>query len=113
MCEEASDAVHVLAGKWTLAVMTKLDEQPMRHTQLHKALDNTMSDKMLTRVLRRLEEAGIIARQVRTGGTLGVEYRLLPFGRALFEPLAELASIWRNSLTESTETEDAQQSLAS
>jgi len=32
-CEEAADVVRALAGKWTLAVIAKLHERPMRHKQ--------------------------------------------------------------------------------
>lgn len=96
-CEEATDVVRLLAGKWTLAVMAKLHEQPMRHNQLRKSLGEGMSDKMLTRVLRRLEQTGIVSRHVTVDAPPGVEYRLLPFGRSLFEPLLELASRWQDS----------------
>jgi DNA-binding HxlR family transcriptional regulator len=95
-CDEATDVVRLLAGKWTLAVLAKLHERPMRHNELRKALDAGMSDKMLTRVLRRLEQTGIVSRHVTLGAPPGVEYRLLPFGRSLLDPLAELASRWRD-----------------
>lgn len=104
-CEEATDVVRTLAGKWTLAVIAKLHERPMRHNQLHKALGSSMSDKMLTRVLRRLEQAGIVSRHITIDAPPGVEYRLLPFGRSLLDPLAELASRWQKSPMESAISE--------
>jgi DNA-binding HxlR family transcriptional regulator len=112
-CEEAADVVRVLAGKWTLAVMAKLHEQPLRHNQLLNALGATMSDKMLTRVLRRLEQTGIVSRHVIIGAPPGVEYRLLPFGRSLLGPLADLATRWQQSPTESAVAEDVERILTS
>jgi DNA-binding HxlR family transcriptional regulator len=104
-CEEAIDVVRLLAGKWTLSVIAKLHERPMRHNQLRKALGDNMSDKMLTRVLRRLEQSGVVSRHVTIDAPPGVEYRLLPFGRSLLDPLAELAERWRDSPAASVDSE--------
>jgi DNA-binding HxlR family transcriptional regulator len=94
--ETADDVVRLLASKWTLAVIAKLCECPMRHNKLRKALGDDVSDKALTRVLRRLEAAGVISRRIVVSTPPGVEYCLLPFGHSLVEPLVELASRWHN-----------------
>ena len=94
--ETADDVIRLLASKWTLSVIAKLHEHPMRHNQLRKALGGDIADKVLTRVLRRLELAGVISRRIVFSTPPGVEYFLLPFGRSLLDPLGELAKLWHD-----------------
>jgi DNA-binding HxlR family transcriptional regulator len=76
-------------GKWTVKIMYSLKERPQRHGQLRRRLGN-VSQRMLTRTLRNLESAGLIARQVRRSKSLAVEYSLTKLGKTFIIPLSSI-----------------------
>jgi DNA-binding HxlR family transcriptional regulator len=78
-------------GKWALK------ERPQRHGQLRRGLGN-VSQRMLTRTLRNLESAGLIARQVTRSKSLAVEYSLTKLGRTFIIPLSSICR-WANRHT--------------
>ena len=73
-------------GRWTPIILFSLKERPHRHGQLRRQL-GTVSQRMLTRTLRNLEAAGLIARRVTQSKTLAVEYSLTQLGRTIIAPL--------------------------
>jgi DNA-binding HxlR family transcriptional regulator len=76
----------VFIGRWTPMVLFSLRERPYRHGQLRRRLGG-VSQRMLTRTLRNLEFAGLVARRVTGSKTVAVEYSLTQLGRTLIVPL--------------------------
>ncbi len=81
-------------GKWTVKIMYSLKKGPRRHGQLRRGLGN-VSQRMLTRTLRNLESAGLIARQVTRSKSIAVEYSLTKLGRTFIIPLRSICR-WAN-----------------
>jgi DNA-binding HxlR family transcriptional regulator len=81
-----------LADKWTLMVLEALEQNgTMRFTRLREAVGG-VSQKMLTRTLRQLEEDGLVTRHVYPVVPPRVDYRLTAMGQGLSESLCDL---WR------------------
>lgn len=85
-----TQAVQMLGDKWTLLVLMMLAERPHRYNELRRRVEG-ISQRMLTRTLRTLEEDGIVTRTVFPTIPPGVEYALSDRGRDLLVPLAGLA----------------------
>jgi DNA-binding HxlR family transcriptional regulator len=83
-------AVRMLGDKWTLLVLMLLAERAHRFNELHRRVDG-ISQRMLTRTLRTLEDDGLVARTVFPTVPPGVEYDLTGRGRELLVPLSALA----------------------
>jgi DNA-binding HxlR family transcriptional regulator len=66
-------ASSIFIGRWTPKILFSLKERPYRHGQLRRQL-GSISQRMLTRTLRNLESAGLIARQVTQSNAIAVEY---------------------------------------
>ena len=81
-------------GKWTVKVLTSLREGPHRHGQLRRRLGD-ISQRMLTRTLRNLEAAGLIARRVTKSKSIAVEYSLTRLGSTFVIPLTRICR-WAN-----------------
>jgi len=84
----------IFIGKWTVKIMYSLKERPQRHGQLRRTLGG-VSQRMLTRTLRNLESAGLIARQVSRSKSIAVEYSLTKLGRTFIIPLGNICR-WAN-----------------
>ncbi len=84
----------IFTGRWTVKIMSSLQEKPRRHGQLRRRLGN-VSQRMLTRTLRNLESTGLIARQVTRSKSIAVEYSLTKLGRTFIAPLASICR-WAN-----------------
>lgn len=81
-----------LGNKWTAAVVDTLaDHETRRFGDVLQACPLTA--KMLTRVLRDLEGAGVVERHAPPGGPAHAAYRLTGRGRALHEHLRAL-QVW-------------------
>jgi DNA-binding HxlR family transcriptional regulator len=76
-------------GKWTVKILTSLRDGPHRYGQLRRRLGN-ISQRMLTRTLRSLESAGLIARCVTKSKSIAVEYSLTKLGRTFVVPLTQI-----------------------
>jgi DNA-binding HxlR family transcriptional regulator len=76
----------IFIGRWTPRVLFSLNERPYRHGQLRRRL-GSVSQRMLTRTLRRLESTGLIDRHVTRSKAIAVEYSLTKLGRTLIVPL--------------------------
>lgn len=66
-----------------------LTKRPYRHGELRRQLGN-ISQRMLTRTLRSLETAGLVARRVMGSRPVAVEYSLTRLGRTLVSPLGSM-----------------------
>ncbi|MFQ6230378.1 winged helix-turn-helix transcriptional regulator [Nocardia sp. NPDC002869] len=67
-----------------------LAERRYRYNELHRSIEG-ISQRMLTRTLRALEDDGLIDRVVYPTVPPAVEYGLTPLGETLLVPLSALA----------------------
>lgn len=79
----------LLADKWTIPVVHELARGTRRFSELQHHL-GTVSPKMLTQCLRRLERHGLVQRTVHAEVPPRTEYALTALGRTLDEPLRTL-----------------------
>jgi len=79
----------IFIGKWTVKIMSSLQEKPHRHGQLRRRL-GSVSQRMLTRTLRNLESTGLIARQATRSKSIAVEYSLTKLGSTFIIPLTSI-----------------------
>jgi DNA-binding HxlR family transcriptional regulator len=89
MIDRTRAALALLDSKWSVAVIILLASGMRRHARL---VDNIpgLSKKVLTSTLRKLEQHGIVARNVYPEIPVRVEYTLTPLGWQLTEPLMAL-----------------------
>jgi DNA-binding HxlR family transcriptional regulator len=93
------DLVELASGRWVLPVMAVLEPSPLRFMDLLRAVNDRMSsewsrrlsERVLSDTLRRLEAAGLVLRQLVTGG-LGSPgpYELTEGARSLLAAMAAL-----------------------
>ena len=83
-------AVGVLSSKWSVAILAELSGGTRRFNELLRTIEG-ISRRMLAATLRRLEEAGLITRQVYAAVPVRVEYDLSPAGTELFAALRPLS----------------------
>jgi DNA-binding HxlR family transcriptional regulator len=79
-------ASSIFIGRWTPKILFSLRDRPYRHGQLRRQI-GSVSQRMLTRTLRNLESAGLIARRVTQSKAITVEYSLTKLGRTIIAPL--------------------------
>ena len=87
----ATDVLRRVGDKWTVLVVVLLGQRPHRFNELHRGIE-TISQRMLTRTLRGLQNDGLVHREVFPTVPPSVEYSLTPLGRTLLEPLSALAA---------------------
>lgn len=85
------DAMFVIGGKWTLRVIIALKDGHTRFNDLQRTIDG-ISAKVLSGVLKDLEENGFVKRKVEVGIPVVVEYELLSYAETLKDVLAALVS---------------------
>lgn len=91
------DVMRVLSGRWPTLLLYYLKDGPKRFSELQR--DNpTMSHRMLSLELRKLEKAGLVARTAHEGYPLRVDYDLTTLGHELVPMIDRLADWWRASL---------------
>jgi DNA-binding HxlR family transcriptional regulator len=78
--------------KWSLPVLCQLSAGPLRFLQLKRAL-GAVSQRMLTRTLKKLENLGVVMRKEHMGPSLQVSYELTQSGRAIYEAV-RLLNAW-------------------
>ncbi|MEV0651258.1 helix-turn-helix domain-containing protein [Phytomonospora sp. NPDC050363] len=76
---------------WTLLLLSVLRDRPRRFNDLERSIEG-ISQRMLTRTLRRLESDGLVNRTVHPTNPPSVEYALTAKGRSLLGHLAGLAA---------------------
>jgi DNA-binding HxlR family transcriptional regulator len=85
-----ADLIRMLAGRWTVAILTELAHGGRRYQELNDALDG-VSHKVLTDTLRRAERDGLIVRHLDPSRMeTATLYELTDLGRSLDEPFAAL-----------------------
>jgi DNA-binding HxlR family transcriptional regulator len=82
-------ALELIADKWAVLILYALLRGTMRHNRLHREIEG-ISQKMLTKTLRRLERDGLVGREAYPVIPPKVEYSLTPLGETLIKILAEL-----------------------
>ncbi|MBU8812398.1 winged helix-turn-helix transcriptional regulator [Mycolicibacterium goodii] len=88
----------LLANKWSALIIGLLEEQgAVRFTELQAQLPG-VGAKMLTRTLRRLEGASLVARTVYPEVPPRVEYRLTELGVSVSEPLGQVRAWAENNI---------------
>ncbi|ADV46054.1 winged helix-turn-helix transcriptional regulator [Nitratifractor salsuginis] len=86
-------ALEILSGKWKGLVLFYLGRRgTLRYSQLRRELKG-ITQKMLTQTLRRLEEEGLIHREVYPVVPPKVEYSLTPKGQSLL-PILDALQKW-------------------
>lgn len=86
------EVMQVLSGRWPTLLIYYLKDGTKRFSDLRR--DNpTVSHRILTLELRKLEEAGIVQRTAFAGYPLRVEYDLTPAGLSLV-PLIDAIGDW-------------------
>lgn len=91
-CRKVNQILGRMGDKWTVLTITMLVEQPRRFNEL-KRLIGGISQQMLTRTLKALEQDGMVTRTVYPTIPPQVEYGLTDQGRSLAVPLMQL-SMW-------------------
>ncbi len=74
--------IDLIAGRWKMLILYKLEAKVLRFTELKKLMPN-ISDRVLTRQLKELEGDGLIARSVFAAVPVKVVYELTESGQAL------------------------------
>jgi DNA-binding HxlR family transcriptional regulator len=102
--EAAFSAVRdVLGRKWHLRIVYYLlDSGPHRFSDLKDCIDG-ISSKMLSESLSRLEEAGLVDREVVAEKPLEVEYSLTEDGQALESVVYGALEWWNRGNAETPE----------
>jgi DNA-binding HxlR family transcriptional regulator len=85
-------ALVLLAEKWSLLAIHALSEGTMRTSALRRRIGG-ISEKMLIQTLKRLEDAGLVARKAYPEVPPRVEYSLTDLGWSL-SPLIRALDAW-------------------
>jgi DNA-binding HxlR family transcriptional regulator len=91
------DVMDRIGDKWSMAVICRLEEGPLRFNALRRAVDG-ITQRMLSITVRRLERDGLITRTVEPCLPPRVEYALTERGRSLHRVLAELVAWTEDNL---------------
>ena len=89
-CRAVSEVLQRIGDKWSLLVVRRLGDGPMRFNELRAAIGG-ISQKMLTTTLRTLERDGFLTRTVYPTIPPRVNYELTDLGRELEIPVKGLA----------------------
>lgn len=90
------EIMQILSGRWPTLLIYYLKDGTKRFSDLRR--DNpTISHKMLTFELRKLEDAGIVNRTEFGGYPLRVEYSLTLAGERLVQLINSLGDWWETS----------------
>ena len=107
------DAMEMLRGQWTVAVLAALAVGETQYKDLLAAIndveervgwashDRPLSERVLTDTLRRAQHNGLVDRRAESGRFGAVWYRLTNTGRSLLRaarPLAEWAQSHRDEI---------------
>ena len=81
-CRAVSDVLARIGDKWSVLVVSRLGDGPLRFNELRRAIGG-ISQRMLTLTLRGLERDGLITRTVYPTIPPRVDYALTALGRDL------------------------------
>ncbi|MET9493146.1 helix-turn-helix domain-containing protein [Nocardia sp. NPDC006630] len=85
-----TDVLRRVGDKWSVLILALLGRRTYRFNELHRSIEG-ISQRMLTRTLRSLEQDGLVTRTVFPTVPTTVEYSLTPLGETLLTPLSALA----------------------
>lgn len=91
VCPDFHAAIELIGRRWAGAILIALASGPHYYAELGVAVPG-LSDRLLSRRLRELEEAGLVERSVHDGTPARVSYALTEKGRTLEPALGELRS---------------------
>lgn len=97
VCPDFHAAIELVGRRWSGAILWVLSERSQYFAELGSSVPG-ISDRLLSRRLRELEAAGLVARSVQDTNPPRVSYALTEKGRALEPALGELeewARAWR------------------
>ena len=99
------EVMQLLSGRWPTLLIYYLSDGTKRFSDLQR--DNpTISHKMLTMELRKLEDAGIVRRTEFEGYPRRVEYDLTVEGERLVPLIDALGDWWERASGEGAGTQD-------
>ena len=87
----AERVVALFVNKWAVKIIHALARADRRHGELRRIL-TPVSQKVLTRTLRDLENSGMVRRDIAALKPLNVRYSLTPLGQTFVRPLNELCN---------------------
>ncbi|AZO51410.1 MAG: transcriptional regulator [Mesorhizobium sp.] len=90
-CRAVSEILQRVGDKWTVLVVGKLGDGPLRFNELRAAVGG-ISQKMLTTTLRGLERDGFVIRTVFPTIPPRVDYELTELGHELLVPVSALGA---------------------
>jgi DNA-binding HxlR family transcriptional regulator len=90
-CRAISDVLARIGDKWSVLVVSRLGEGPVRFNELRRSIGG-ISQRMLTLTLRGLERDGLITRTVFPTIPPRVDYALTSLGRDLLNPVSALGA---------------------
>ena len=82
-------ALDRIADKWTVLILGRLTEEPMRFNRLRREIEG-MTQKTLAATLRSLERDGLVTRTVTPSVPISVEYAITPLGETLADAVGAL-----------------------
>lgn len=93
------EAMVLLSGRWPTLLLYYLNGATKRFSELQR--DNpTISHRILTLELRKLEKAGIVRRTAQVGYPSHVEYSLTPAGLRVLPLIDALGDWWTQTAEE-------------
>jgi DNA-binding HxlR family transcriptional regulator len=95
-------ALKLIGGKWKIAIIYNLKEQPLRFGELKRIL-SPITQQMLTKQLREMERDMLVNRKVFEVIPPKVEYSLTEFGKS-FKPVLNSLCKWSSNYEELMET---------
>jgi DNA-binding HxlR family transcriptional regulator len=83
------DTLDRVGDRWTVDVVRALGDAPKRFNQIKRKL-KSISSRMLTMTLKKLERDGIVMRTGTSSNSLRREYRLTSLGITFLAPIGAL-----------------------
>ncbi|MDE5989922.1 MAG: helix-turn-helix transcriptional regulator [Duncaniella sp.] len=97
---KAAPMLEWIGNKWSLVVLMKISEcQPVRFNELYRSIPS-VSEKVLSQVLRQLQTDGIIKRDLFADVPPRVEYSITDFGRTLIPHIEDLINWGRENFSQ-------------
>jgi DNA-binding HxlR family transcriptional regulator len=91
VCARFHQAVELIGGRWTGAIIQTLLQGKTRYALIKAAIPD-ITDRMLSERLRSLESEELVTRRVVPQSPVRVEYELTDKGRSLQRALQEISS---------------------
>jgi DNA-binding HxlR family transcriptional regulator len=83
-----------ISDRWSLLILKSLEPKTLRFSEIKKNIDD-ISQRMLSKTLRQLEEDGLLFRTIHAEVPPRVDYTLTDLGRSLLVPMSSLIK-WAN-----------------